>query len=121
MSNYDYATLAPKPSILHRVINEEEIQRIKRLIVVGDVHGCLDELKELLGKCEYSQQDGDRVLLVGDLVNKGPYSAEVIRFAREQDMLCIRGNHDDFALCHGYALVPSVQNPSLSYINTLTR
>ena len=49
----------------------------KRVIIVGDVHGCLRELQELLlGKCGY-QRGRDVVVLVGDLVNKGPASAQV--------------------------------------------
>ena len=47
-------------------------------IVVGDVHGCLDELKQLLRDCEYDTRV-DQVILVGDLVNKGPASAGVVR------------------------------------------
>ena len=44
-----------------------------RYFVVGDVHGCLDELHDLLKKAQYD--DGaTRLVLVGDLVNKGPKS-----------------------------------------------
>ena len=39
-----------------------------RTIIVGDVHGCLDELVELLELCGAAQED--RVVLAGDLVNK---------------------------------------------------
>ena len=68
-----------------------------RTIIIGDVHGCLDELQELLAKCEYNP-DTTRVVLVGDLVNKGPKSAECVRYVREQGFACVRGNHDDVAL-----------------------
>lgn len=37
-------------------------------------------------------------VFVGDLVNKGPMSAEVVRWARERNVLSVRGNHDDAAL-----------------------
>ena len=40
-----------------------------RLICVGDVHGCVDELKDLLLAAKY--RPGDMVLLLGDLVAKG--------------------------------------------------
>ena len=66
-------------------------------IVVGDVHGCLDELKQLLRDCEYDTRV-DQVILVGDLVNKGPASAGVVRYAREQNFLAVFGNHDEAAL-----------------------
>ena len=68
-----------------------------RTIVVGDVHGCLGELHELLEKVEYTPAH-DRVVLVGDLVNKGPGSAECVRYARTAGHSVVRGNHDDAAL-----------------------
>ena len=46
------------------------------MIIIGDVHGCFDELKLLLAKCEY-EEGKDMLIFVGDLVNKGPKSCEV--------------------------------------------
>lgn len=40
-----------------------------KTIVVGDVHGCIEELKELLVKCEYNEYL-DTLVFVGDLVGK---------------------------------------------------
>lgn len=62
-------------------------------IVIGDVHGCLDELKELLTVCEY--QPGDDVTLAGDLVDRGPDPAGTIRFARAQGFRVLPGNHEE--------------------------
>ena len=60
-----------------------------RYFIVGDVHGCLDELHDLLEKARYD--DGaTRLVLVGDLVNKGPKSLEVIRYCRENDIKAVR-------------------------------
>ena len=70
-----------------------------RIILVGDVHGCLGELRSLLTLARVG--DGDVVMLVGDLVNKGPSSAGVVAFARERGMLAVRGNHDDVAIGYG--------------------
>jgi len=68
-----------------------------RIIFVGDVHGCFDELQELL---EIAQRDParDTVVLLGDMVRKGPKSVEVVRWARENGALAVRGNHDDAVL-----------------------
>jgi bis(5'-nucleosyl)-tetraphosphatase (symmetrical) len=69
----------------------------ERVLVVGDVHGCLDELKALLEKANFS--DGrTTVVLVGDVCNKGPKCAETVSFCRENNFLCVRGNHDHAAL-----------------------
>lgn len=47
-----------------------------RLIVVGDIHGCYQELLALLEACGY-QPGADALFLLGDLVNKGPSSPQV--------------------------------------------
>jgi Icc-related predicted phosphoesterase len=47
-----------------------------RTIVVGDIHGCYDELMKLLKKAKFKQSD--RVVSVGDLVSKGPKVREVL-------------------------------------------
>jgi hypothetical protein len=67
-----------------------------RTIVIGDVHGCLDELLALLARCE--RREGDRVVLVGDLVAKGPDSAGVVAWAREVGADAVLGNHDAHVL-----------------------
>ena len=79
--------------------------------VVGDVHGCLEELVELLGRLGYasSPEGGWRhpertLVFLGDLVDRGPASVEVLRRARASvlagDALCVLGNHDDKLLRH---------------------
>lgn len=67
-----------------------------RTLLIGDVHGCIDELRALLRAC--AAQPSDRVVLVGDLVAKGPDSQAVVQFARESGLLAVRGNHDEHVL-----------------------
>lgn len=64
--------------------------------MIGDVHGCLDELDELTRAVGLSASD--TLCFVGDLVAKGPDSAGVIDFAREHRALAVRGNHDEYAI-----------------------
>jgi hypothetical protein len=65
----------------------------KRKIIVGDVHGCLDETKELLDRVKYDPAQ-DELFFVGDLINKGPHSYEVLKFVRGLGVTVIKGNHE---------------------------
>lgn len=82
--------------------------------IVGDVHGCFDELQLLLEKMDYrvERQDpsldygfkitppaGRQLVFVGDLVDRGPKSPDVLRLVmsmvKNQQAWCVPGNHDD--------------------------
>lgn len=64
-----------------------------RTIVVGDLHGCYDELMELLDKAAFSTDD--RVVAVGDLITKGPKNREVLElFISDERFSSVIGNHD---------------------------
>ncbi|MCC6863228.1 MAG: polynucleotide kinase-phosphatase, partial [Rhodobacteraceae bacterium] len=77
--------------------------------IIGDVHGCFDELAQLLEQLGYkierkdgytvSHPENRKVIFVGDLVDRGPATPEVLRLV--MDMVksgtgfCVVGNHDD--------------------------
>jgi Calcineurin-like phosphoesterase len=64
-----------------------------RTIVVGDIHGCYDELVELLRKVALGEED--RVVAVGDLVVKGEKNREVLDlFKSDPRFSAVIGNHD---------------------------
>ena len=65
----------------------------ERTIFVGDIHGCFDELMELLEKVQFDPKS-DRLISLGDLMHKGDKSAEVIRFFMENNYEAVMGNHD---------------------------
>ncbi|CAN0170121.1 unnamed protein product [Ectocarpus sp. 6 AP-2014] len=86
---------------MHRTVGAEELKA--EVIVVGDIHGCYGEMVSLLERCGYrlgNEEDRERfsVVLAGDLVNKGPGNVDVVRTARDEGFLAVRGNHDNFAL-----------------------
>lgn len=64
-----------------------------RTIVVGDIHGCYDELMTLMDKVGLEKKD--RVVSVGDLITKGPKSREVLDlFMTDKRFSTVIGNHD---------------------------
>ncbi len=64
--------------------------------MIGDVHGCPDELEALLGACGHDQ--GDDVVLTGDVIAKGPDSRTVLAMMRELRLRSVCGNHDAHVL-----------------------
>jgi polynucleotide kinase-phosphatase len=101
--------------------------------VIGDVHGCFDELHALLGKLGYqlseingdagarhfeaNHPEGRKVIFLGDLVDRGPKIPDVLRLTMSMvesgAALCVPGNHDiklmrklngrDVRITHGLA------------------
>ncbi len=65
-------------------------------LIIGDVHGCLEELEALVKLAGLGP--ADRVILVGDLVAKGPDSRGVLQLCRERGFLTVLGNHDAHVL-----------------------
>jgi protein phosphatase len=74
--------------------------------IIGDIHGCADELEELFARLGYVEADGvwkhpdnRKVVFLGDLVDRGPRVPDVLRIAmdmvRAGTALCVPGNHDD--------------------------
>jgi calcineurin-like phosphoesterase family protein len=64
-----------------------------RTLIVGDVHGCKAELSALLDSTKFTT--GDQLVLVGDLLARGPDSLGVLDVARRAGALFVRGNHEE--------------------------
>lgn len=62
-------------------------------LIIGDIHGCYDELQALLDKC--GATDDEPIYLLGDLLDKGEQPQEVFEFVRfHYNIQSIRGNHE---------------------------
>ena len=74
------------------------IENAGRVIAIGDIHGCIDELNQLLFRLEPGA--GDTIVFLGDYCDRGPDSAAVITRILELQMIpdlnvhCVLGNHD---------------------------
>lgn len=70
-----------------------ESPKMARTIVIGDIHGCYDEVVELLQKLTFGLDD--RVVAVGDLTVKGPKDRDVLDlFSNDSRFASVVGNHD---------------------------
>ncbi|GBF81984.1 metallophosphoesterase family protein [Aphanothece sacrum] len=67
-----------------------------RRIVIGDVHGHYDTLLNLLD--EIAPNEEDKIYFLGDLIDRGPQSQEVINFVKDNDYSCLLGNHEQMLL-----------------------
>jgi hypothetical protein len=72
----------------------------KRVIKIGDVHGCFDELQELLKKVDY-KPGIDVLIFTGDLIDRGPKIKEVLEFVRKTPLVfSVFSNHEYKLLRH---------------------
>lgn len=63
-----------------------------RIFAIGDIHGCAQEFEELLALLAPSPSD--KIVLLGDLINRGPSSSRVIDLAKRCGAISIVGNHE---------------------------
>ncbi|NVO29696.1 polynucleotide kinase-phosphatase [Hymenobacter lapidiphilus] len=122
---------------IHHLRGVEEVEAVQSIVrdrlynnrkeetgpfdIIGDVHGCYDELLTLLGQLDYQVETepmadtrdlgvrvtapaGRRAVFLGDLVDRGPASPQVLRLVmsmvRDGSALCVPGNHDIKLLRH---------------------
>ena len=74
----------------------------KRLFAIGDIHGCFDSLKELIEE-KIQLTKSDKLVLLGDYIDRGPKSKEVIDYIIELqgngfDIITLSGNHEQMLL-----------------------
>ncbi|MBE9159207.1 serine/threonine protein phosphatase [Nodosilinea sp. LEGE 06152] len=67
-----------------------------RRIFIGDIHGHYDGLQRLWDAI--APETDDEIYCVGDLIDRGPKSADVVDFVRRHATNCVRGNHEQLIL-----------------------
>lgn len=92
---------APRPLAAPRFT--AQIAPEQPFFAIGDVHGCLPQFEALIGRIEATDPDAT-IICVGDFVDRGEQSAQVLRLAmaRTAEMpdrfLCLKGNHEAMLL-----------------------
>jgi serine/threonine protein phosphatase 1 len=95
------------------------------IAVIGDIHGCLNTLKELVEKIK-DEYPSIKIYSVGDLVDRGNFSYEVIEFIKSQKIEFTPGNHD-YMFCYFVKQLPGrmarawLQNGSEKTIESYSR
>jgi serine/threonine protein phosphatase 1 len=71
--------------------------KLKRILAISDIHGFYNEFKELLSLAKYNASS-DQLILLGDYVDRGPNSREVVLLVKElaekDGAIVLKGNHD---------------------------
>ena len=81
-----------------------------RRIIIGDIHGHYEGLMQLLDAIAPTKDD--QVYFLGDLIDRGPCSAQVLQFVRESGYTSLLGNHEQLlleAFPNGQASAPALQ------------
>jgi serine/threonine protein phosphatase 1 len=74
----------------------------ERLIAIGDIHGCIDQLRDIIENA-LKAAPGDRIIFLGDYVDRGMHSREVIDYIiglkeKHSDIITLKGNHEAMLL-----------------------
>ncbi len=69
--------------------------------IIGDVHGHYNTLMQLVSKLPSDA----KLIFVGDLIDRGSQSMEVVKFVREGGHACVMGNHEEFMTAQGQMIV----------------
>lgn len=85
------------------------------IYALGDIQGCYSPMLDLLDEIGFNQND--QLWFTGDLVNRGQYSLETLRFIKNlgEQAICVLGNHDISLLAFYYGLLEK-DNPDLQRI-----
>jgi len=75
---------------------------MNKIFAIGDIHGCLEKLQDLISGMEIDRQN-DKLIFIGDYIDRGRFSREVvdyvIRIQNEyKNVFCLLGNHEQMFL-----------------------
>ena len=80
----------------------------KQIYIISDVHGCYKSLISLIN--QFPNKETSKIVFVGDLIDRGASSCEVVKFIMDNNYDCVLGNHEEIFL----EFAPSKDNEDLS-------
>ena len=84
---------------------------MKQTYIIGDIHGEFDTLLALIDKLPQNAE----IIFVGDFIDRGVKSREIIEFIRKNNYACVLGNHEQLMIGYGTSFTktyPNSTNPS---------
>ena len=91
-----------KKSCIHYVANNIEQNKPtifeNRVAIIGDIHGESKKLNNLLDKIKKTYSNMETIFCTGDLIDRGPDSKGVVQTCIDNNIVSIRGNHDDLLI-----------------------
>lgn len=85
---------------------EFKIKNYRKVIAIGDIHGCINTLKELIDKIN-PIFDEDLIVFLGDYIDRGNFPLNTLRYVKSlqekypNNVICLKGNHEDM-MCKYY-------------------
>jgi serine/threonine protein phosphatase 1 len=75
---------------------------MNKIFAIGDIHGCLEKLKELMSGIDIDSQN-DTLIFIGDYIDRGRFGREVIDYViglqnEYKNLVCLLGNHENMFL-----------------------
>lgn len=75
---------------------------MNRIFAIGDIHGCLEKLEELMGKIDIDREN-DALVFIGDYIDRGKSSKEVVDYVvnlqgKYKNVACLLGNHEQMLI-----------------------
>ena len=77
---------------------------MKQVFAIGDIHGRFDLLTSLMTKIKNQANDGDKIVFLGDYIDRGPQSKDVLDYLMNKDnflgleLITLMGNHERFMI-----------------------
>ena len=67
-----------------------------QIYIISDVHGCYKTLKALIN--QFPNKENSKIVFVGDLIDRGSSSSDVVKFIMDNNYDCVKGNHEEIFL-----------------------